>query len=168
MVNKWHFFTYFTDDIAIPNGEEAASNTGGKLRTIDEDTDPSSLSKTLLKQDSKFKLTKSGLFSRKTDDKKNKKEGDSSPRQCSEANDHVQVSVIKNGSRSVVDNVEMGPISKKHSMQEDHHPEEKSSSGNLIGKFRSSVTSIGKGDRDSRRHTRTSSTSSIPAESTDL
>lgn len=150
------------EDISIPSTEE-----GAKLQTIDEDGDAH---KPILKSTKSGKL--SAAFGKKGDKfklKDSKKEGETTPRQNGDSVDSVQVGVVKNSSRSIVDSIEM----QKYSTHDDLDEKISSSSGGSsilqMAKLKT-TTALGLTKEQKNKHSRNPSSSSVNTEnySTDL
>ena len=129
--------SYFADDISIVQDEEAS-----KLATIDEDSIETTVAKAASKS-SKFNLAKAILKGDKSKPKEAKREAVDHKTSLTngDAPDAVHLTVGKNNSRIVVDNIEMQAYNRKN--VEMDHSEEKSVAVPLIPKPRSSA-SIGK------------------------
>ncbi|XP_033728845.1 hyccin-like [Pecten maximus] len=149
------------EDISIPTTEE-----GVKLQTIEEDGDSH---KPVLKSSKSGKL--SAAFGKKGEKfklKDSKKEGETT-RQNGDSVDNVQVNVVKNSSRSIVDTIEM----QKYSTHEDL--DEKISGGgggsSILQMAKLKTTSaLGLTKELKNKHSRNPSSSSVNTEnySTDL
>ena len=120
----------------------------------------------------KFKIGIKKMDKSRTKD--HKKESDEKVSRTSLANgdtiDSVQVNVVKNNSRSVVDNIELMNISKKNSMIEELNEEKTGSSPLSIGRLKHHSSSSLKEMKNKQGHTRHPSGSSVNTEnfSTDL
>nr|XP_022325250.1 hyccin-like [Crassostrea virginica] len=125
------------DDISIVQDEEAS-----KLATIDEDSIETTVAKAASKS-SKFNLAKAILKGDKSKPKEAKRDvvDHKTSLTNGDAPDAVHVTVGKNNSRIVVDNIEMQAYNRKNAEMD--HSEEKSVAVPLIPKPRSSA-SIGK------------------------
>lgn len=135
--DEYKWIHIFADDISIVQDEEAS-----KLATIDEDSIETTVAKAASKS-SKFNLAKAILKGDKSKPKEAKRDAVDHKTSLTngDAPDAVHVTVGKNNSRIVVDNIEMQAYNRKN--VEMDHSEEKSVAVPLIPKPRSSA-SIGK------------------------
>jgi hypothetical protein len=148
-------FLLLLDDINIVQDEDTA-----KLATIDEDS-PEVISPKAASKSSKFNLAKAILKGDKSKPKEQKKEAAEYRSSLSNGDtaDSVHVSVVKNNSRIVVDNIEMQAYNRKNVDLDSS--DDKSSSSPLIPKPRS-TSSIGRDVKTKlQEHNRNPSGSSV-------
>lgn len=156
------------DDIDIIEDDENVN----KLETIEEDssdTPTKSVTKLPKLSIDKFKLGIKKLDKSKS--KEHKRDSDTSkPLTNGDPGDSVQVSVVKNNARVVVDTIEMSGTSKKNSMMDEIAEEKVGTSPHGVSRTKHHSSSSLKELKNKPGHTRHSSSSSVNTEtcSTDL